>query len=112
MTTVSETPDNLIYVFTAAAFALAMLLESVLPRREVSANLAGRWINNFGIGALNWYLTTVLGTWLMIWLSQWSAMHQIGLLPRNGAAPWLGFVLLLVDLFGLRKIHDNLSWRS
>lgn len=114
MATVSETPDNLIYVFTAAVFALAMLLEALLPRREMSANLAGRWTNNFGVGALNWYLTTVFGTWLMIWLSQWSQMHQLGLLPRIGAPHWLGFVLLLLSTqllsYWLHRAFHEIRW--
>lgn len=114
MSTVSEPPDNIIYVFTAVAFAVAMVLESLLPRREMSANLAGRWLNNFGIGALNWYLTTVFGTWLVIWLSQWSAMHQVGLLPRVGAPPWLGFLLLLLSTqlisYWLHRAFHRIRW--
>ncbi|TGD74878.1 sterol desaturase family protein [Mangrovimicrobium sediminis] len=114
MASVGETPDNLVYVFTAIAFAGVMALESLLPRRELAAGLANRWLSNFGIGALNWYLTTVLGTWVLIWLSQWAALHQLGLLNRIGAPHWLGFLLLLLSTqlvsYWLHRAFHEVRW--
>lgn len=111
---IEETPNNLIYMFTAVAFAIVMLLESLLPRRELSTGLTNRWASNFSIGALNWYLTTVLGTWLVIWLSQWASLYQIGLLPHRGTPTWLGFLALLVSTqfvsYWLHRAFHQTPW--
>lgn len=72
-----------------------MLLETLLPQRRVGA-IGWRWANNFGLSALTWYISTVAGTWFLIWLADNQPLQRFALLP--GAIrdhTFIGFVLLL-----------------
>lgn len=91
-----EEPITSIYVFTALAFAVLMVLESLSPRRELGDNLAWRWTNNFGIGVLSWYLSALVGTWMLISATQ-AEMFSAYRLSDYFNGRWLqGFIVLLV----------------
>lgn len=39
----------MIYLFTIGALVVAMVLESISPRRQIHTGLAWRWVNNFSL---------------------------------------------------------------
>lgn len=86
------------WVFTASAviFALAMLWESFAPRRALGQSVTWRWGNNFSLGLLNWYITTVAATWFSLTLAAWANDNGIGLMAKWQAPVIVGTLLLLL----------------
>ncbi|MCB1701217.1 MAG: sterol desaturase family protein [Pseudomonadales bacterium] len=89
-------PTNLLFLFTLSAFALMMLLEGLWPRRELERNLFRRWMNNFSLSMLTWYLSAVVSAAFVFYFVERVAVWEIGLLPRLGAGPALSFLALLL----------------
>lgn len=105
---------NLVYTFTAVAFAVAMAWESLAPRRALAASMLWRWLNNFSLGALSWYTSAVGGTWFILWLSEWTQLRDWGLLRALDAGPVAGFVALLVMTqfvsYWMHRAFHRFSW--
>ncbi len=86
-----------IYIFSAATFAVFMLLESALPRRDEGKEVGWRWLNNFSLSAITWYVNFIAGTWLMIWLARNHDLRSFAIVPAEiGQHPLIGFLLLLL----------------
>ena len=94
-TVVIESTRNGVFIFTAIVFAVAMLWESFSPRRELGSGMLWRWLNNFSLGALSWYINAVMGTWFLLWISQQTAVGDYRLLRHWGAGNVIGFFTLL-----------------
>lgn len=90
----SRTSD-FIYLFTLSAITLVMLLEAVQPRRQLQQNILWRWINNFSLASLTWYVSTIVSTAFIFYLVSLTQMWQFGLLPYFGAGSLLSFMALL-----------------
>lgn len=109
-------PDTqTLYTFTAIVFAACMALETVIPQRSSGGPIGWRWVNNFSLGAIAWYITGIAGTWLMIWLASNHDLRQLALLPPHMARqPVLGFLLLVAvsEFFGYwaHRLFHNVSW--
>ncbi|TDG14027.1 sterol desaturase family protein [Seongchinamella unica] len=91
-----EEPLISIYVFTAIVYAVLIVAESLLPRRDPGNTLIWRWTNNFSIGILSWYLSAVVGTWMLIWATQADLLSNYRLSDYFGNRPVQGFLALLV----------------
>lgn len=89
-------PTNLLFLFTLSAFALIMLLEDLWPRRKLRQDLSWRWINNFSLSMLTWYVSAVASAAFVFYFVEWVAVWEIGLLPHLGTGPALSFLALLL----------------
>lgn len=93
---VTESPGNLIYLFSLGAIALAMLWESVMPRRELQQGLLWRWSNNLALSLVSRYIVQMGTIAFIIWLSRWTEIRQIGLFQSFPAPTPVAFIALLV----------------
>ncbi len=104
------------WVFTASAviFAVAIAWESFAPRRTAGQGVMWRWGNNFSIGLLNWYVSTLAATWVSLALAVWATEHGFGLMSRWETPVLLGaLILLVVSQFFSYWIHrafHEVSW--
>ena len=89
-------PANIVFLGTLAAIAAMMLLEALLPRRDLAQNMLWRWSNNFSLGILTWYISTLASTAVMLYLVKLTEDSQFGLMPYLEAGPMAGFLALLV----------------
>ncbi len=109
-----ESPHTRIYTFTAIIFAVFMAWEALAPRRALSQNMVWRWMNNFTLSALTWYISVVLGTWFLLWLAGQVTALNIGLLQQSGASMvTIFFVFLLLTQFvsyWLHRAFHHYSW--
>jgi len=113
-TIVIKSSHDIVYIFTALTFAVAMLWESFSPRRTLTQNMLWRWVNNFSLGGLSWYINIVLGTWFLLWISGWSSIENYGLLRKLGAGNVVGFFTLLTITqllsYWVHVIFHKVSW--
>ena len=105
-TIVVQPPSNSIYVITFGALTVAMLWESLAPRRALEGSIVWRWANNFSLSLLSWYVTTVVSTMYVLWLAGWSQINHFGLY-QSVSAPFLVmfFTLLLVSQLLSYLVH-------
>jgi len=94
--TAGPSPANLILLFTLAAIAVMMLLEALLPRRQLGQNMLWRWSNNFSLASLTWIVSALCSAAVVVYLAKWTGDRQFGLIPYLGAGPVAGFLALLV----------------
>jgi sterol desaturase/sphingolipid hydroxylase (fatty acid hydroxylase superfamily) len=103
-----------VLVFTLVAFTLAMLLESMAPRRTLAASLVWRWFNNFSLAAVSWWLTAVATTLLVFTLGRWTELQNFGLLQQFDAPLWLSLVTIVVVSqglsYGLHIVFHKVAW--
>lgn len=94
---VVSSSSTLVYTFTFVVFGLCMLWEMFAPRRAESGGVAWRWSNNFSLGLVNWYLSAVANTLLVLWVAAWTDRKEFGLLQMLGWGPVAGFLILLAS---------------
>ena len=101
-----ESPVNLVYLFGLSAIAIAMLCESLLPRRKLQQDIVWRWSNNFALSLLSTFITTAASVAFVLWLSGWTQINQFGLFQSVHAPAAVVFaVLLLVSQLLSYLIH-------
>lgn len=83
-------------VFTVACVALVMFLESLAPRRELQQSTVWRWVNNFSLAAVTWYVSSVAATVLLFYVVSLTETWEFGLMRYLGAGPALSFLALLL----------------
>ena len=105
-TIIVQSPSNFIYVVTFATLTVAMLWESLAPRRKLQGSMVWRWSNNFSLSLVSWYVTTVVSTLYVLLLADWSQINHYGLF-QNVSAPFLVmfFTLLLVSQLLSYLVH-------
>lgn len=91
-----EDNSQVIYLFTIGALILAMILESLAPRRKLQNALARRWINNFSLGLVSWYLTMMATALVMLWIARQTELNRIGLFQQLDVHWLFAFFALLV----------------
>ena len=89
-------PDNVIYLFGIAAIAIAMLGESVLPRRTLQQGIVWRWANNFALSLLTNIITVAASVAFVLWLSRWTQINEFGLFQAVHAPAVVVFLVLLL----------------
>lgn len=103
-----------VLVFTIVAITLAMLLESLAPRRKLVASLLWRWLNNFSLAAVSWWLTTAAATLFVFYLARWTDLNNFGLLQQFDTPLWLSLVVILVVAqglsYGLHVAFHKVAW--
>lgn len=106
--------SQLIYLFTIGVLVTAMLLEAFAPRRKLESGLAWRWVNNFSLGLVTWYLTTVITTLFLVWLARQTEINQYGLFQHLDTHWLIPFIALLtvsqlID-YALHIVFHKVSW--
>lgn len=103
---VVESTGSLVILFALAAMAMAMLGESLMPRRELQQGLLWRWTNNLSLCLISRSLTMVVGVAYIMLLSHWVELREIGLFQSVQAPALIQFlVLLLVSQFMSYWVH-------
>lgn len=114
ITAVDAVPADLVYLFTLSAIAVLMLLEAFWPRRETGQGLLWRWMNNFSLSMLTWYISAAASATLVFYFVERVAVWEIGLLYYLQAGPALSFLaLLLVSQFASYCVHrafHRIAW--
>ncbi len=88
--------SQFLLLITAIVFAITMVLESLIPQRE-QGPIAWRWVNNFSLGILTWYISTVASTWFLIWLADNQPISRFAIVPSSIAKqPLPGLLMLLL----------------
>lgn len=109
-----SSPSTLVYTFTFAVFGVCMLWEMFAPRRAESGGVAWRWSNNFSLGLVNWYLSAVANTLLVLWVADWTDRRQLGLLQPLGLGPVVEFLILLASTqllgYWVHVAFHRVSW--
>ena len=106
------TTNDVAFMATFLLFAVALLLEAILPFRRQEAAPGWRWFNNFSLSLLTWYLTNFLGTVFLIWLTNrpWVALPAL----LSEVHPAIGFIVLLLTLsflgYWIHRIFHTVSW--
>ena len=105
---------QLIYMFTIGALVAAMLLEAFAPRRTLESGLAWRWVNNFSLGLVTWYLTTVITALFLVWLARRTEINQYGLFQHLDTHWLVPFIVLLTVSqlinYALHIAFHKVSW--
>jgi sterol desaturase/sphingolipid hydroxylase (fatty acid hydroxylase superfamily) len=100
--------------FTLLVIAITMVLEMLVPRRDVKTNLARRWINNFSLSALTWYLATAASTVFIYYLVSLTRIWEFGLVPSLELGPEAAFLILLTVSqllsYALHVAFHKISW--
>lgn len=91
-----EDNSQFIYVFTIGALVVAMLLESLAPRRKLRNGLTWRWINNFSLGVVSWYLTMMATALVLLWIARQTEVNQYGLFQQVDVHWFFAFLALLL----------------
>ncbi len=106
--------NNLVYVATVAIFTLAIVLETLAPRRPATMNVVSRWANNFGLGLLTWFTSLLTGTAFVVWLASWTNLHGIGLLRQFPMGPLASFFIMLLVTqllnYWVHRAFHRFSW--
>ena len=87
---------NLIFIFTLAVFAFFILLESLLPRRQLGQSPLWRWSNNFSLSLVTWYITVLGSAAGVVYLTSVTGEVQSGLMEHYHAGLITAFLSLLV----------------
>ncbi|MEQ8800680.1 sterol desaturase family protein [Haliea sp.] len=87
--------STLVYTFTFGVFGVCMLWEMLAPRRAEAGGVAWRWGNNFSLGLVNWYLSAVANTLLVLWVADWTDRRELGLMQFLDWGPLPQFLILL-----------------
>lgn len=98
--------NALLAAATVGALALVTVLEILAPNRHPSGGRAWRWINNYLLGAVTWWVTT-LATLGFVWaLARWTGLQDLGLF-QHLPAPWpVAFAaLFLLSQFLTWAVH-------
>jgi len=108
-------PSNTLAASAALlVFAACMLLELIMPRRQADQGLAWRWCNNFGLGLLTWYLSAGASIHVLITLTRWTSLNEVGLLRALNTGPICGFFVFLVcsELlsYWIHRAYHQFSW--
>lgn len=105
---------SLIISATGLVLACCMLVELLLPRRQTDTGLAWRWFNNFSLGLLTWYLSAAVGLYILVALTRWTELNQVGLLTNIDAGPAVTFLLFLASSqllsYWIHRAYHQISW--
>lgn len=83
-------------VFTILALAIAMLLESLAPRRKLAQGLLFRWANNFSLAAVTWYTSVLVASAFTLYLVGIADTQGFGLMKYLEAGPVASFIVYLL----------------
>lgn len=96
----------MILVFTLAAISIALMWELLMPRRALQQGMAWRWSNNIALSLVSQYVATVANAALVLWLSRWTQINQVGLFQAVQApAPVMFLTLLIASQFLQYLLH-------
>lgn len=73
-----------------------MLWESFAPRRALGESVIWRWSNNFSLGLVTWYVTSLGNTWLSLIVAGASKQYGLGLLATWDTPVVIDLALLLL----------------
>jgi sterol desaturase/sphingolipid hydroxylase (fatty acid hydroxylase superfamily) len=101
-------------VFTLCAFAVLMLLEMLVPRRQSQSSLGWRWVNNFMLSGITWYVSSAAMMLYVFALARQTQIMNIGLVPKLGLGTIPAFVILLLVSqlisYGVHVAFHKVSW--
>jgi len=101
-------------IITVAALTIAMAAEALWPRRALQSSLSWRWSNNLALALITWYVVHLCNFALVLALTNYTAIHGLGLFHHVDAGFWLPLFTLLVvaELFNYltHVIFHNVRW--